>query len=482
MMKRFCALLLVLAMLMSLSAAFAEGTVSDTLLVTLGGEEIRENNETLQYYVDALQGQLGGQLSEDDERIVRMYAMHNTMLISMAGQAGEYSEEDRAAFAKQARDSWNEIVEYIMMADYGITDESPEEDQIAARGDAIAALADYYGYVEEEYIRNSELTLPYETFANNLAEDLKKQDPALAASEQEIREMLELYAKEDQEMLQSLVEEYDDIANEVSAYEVFGQEYFSVYGEEYDFYYMPEGYRGILYILLSADEDLMEKWTSLSAQLEEIMDPEESTGEDTAAAVETAMPVTVDMVEAARQEILASRKDAVDEIMNKLQGGASFADLIAEYGENAYLMDEDTLNQGYMIHRDSVLWPAAFTEAVAAMSKPGDVSEPIVTDDGICILYYLRDIPGGAVELTDAVREAMISIVEDDRVAEATDKWINQWLEDNAVWTEAGEAWKYDQAFVDAYNAALEEDDEGDWSDLYSDEEGGDETTEEPAR
>ena len=479
MLKRLCALLLSLAMLASLSAAFAEGTVSDTLLVTLGGAEIRENNETLQHYVSSMREQVGDMPTEDDERIIRMYAMHNTMLITMAGQAGGYTEADLDAFSQQARNNWNDIVEYIMMSEFGITDESPEEDKIEARGDAIALLADYYGYVEDEYIRSEELTLPYETFANKLAEDLKKQDPKLAATEQEIRETLDLYVKEDREMLQSLIEEYDDVSNEVSAYEVFGQEWFNAYGEEYEFYYMPEGYRGILYIVLSADEDLMENWTSLTAQLEELIDPEEPAGEETAESIETAMPVTADMVEAARQAVIASRKDAVDEIQEKLHNGASYADLVAEYGENAYLMDEDTLNEGYMIHRDSVLWPAAFTEAAAALENPGDVSDPIVTEDGICILYYLRDIPGGAVELTDEVRENLVSIVEDERVAGATDAWINQWLEDNAVWTEAGEAWKYDQAFVDAYNETLSEDD--DLSDLYAGDDAETEVEGEPA-
>ena len=38
---------------------FAEGTVSDTLLVTLGGAEIRENNETLQHYVSSMREQVG---------------------------------------------------------------------------------------------------------------------------------------------------------------------------------------------------------------------------------------------------------------------------------------------------------------------------------------------------------------------------------------------------------------------------------------
>ncbi len=57
MMKRLFALLLSLVLLVSVSAAFAE-EASDTLLVTVNGYEIRENNEELQYYLsDVLAGQ-----------------------------------------------------------------------------------------------------------------------------------------------------------------------------------------------------------------------------------------------------------------------------------------------------------------------------------------------------------------------------------------------------------------------------------------
>ena len=36
-----------------------------------------------------------------------------------------------------------------------------------------------------------------------------------------------------------------------------------------------------------------------------------------------------------------------------------------------------------------------------ALEKVGDVSNPIVGQYGVHILQYLRDVPGGAVELTD---------------------------------------------------------------------------------
>ena len=469
MIRRLCALLVCLAMLASLCAVSAEDAASGTLLVTLGGTEIRDNNETLVYYLNYLNSQLGDSRTEDDEKIVRMYAMHNTMLLTMAGLAGGFNDEDYAGFSRKAQDDWNDIVEYIMMSEFGITDESPEEDKIAARGDAVALLADAYGYHEEEFLRDTRMTLPYETFANSLAEKLRQENPSLPATEEEIAGVLEAYALEDREMLQAMMEDYEEIGSEAAAYETFSQEWLNAYGEEYEFYYTPEGFRGILCILLSVDGDLMENWLSLSARLEESADPD---GAAESAAAEA--PVTADQVEAARRAILDSKADTVNEIMGKLQGGTPFADLVTGYSENAFLLDENILSNGYMVHRDSVLWPSAFAQAAAALEKPGDVSAPVVTEDGIYILYYLREIPGGTVPMTEELREELAGVVEDDRVAEAVDAWINRWLEENAVWTEAGEPWKYDQAFVDAYNEALSEDD------VSWDPDSGEETAAEP--
>ena len=91
MMKKLLAILLALAMLLSVSVVFAEGEtaeaaepvveatpVPDTLLVTVNGQEIRENNEKLQEYLSELLTQVDTS-NGDMERVARMYAMSYLM-------------------------------------------------------------------------------------------------------------------------------------------------------------------------------------------------------------------------------------------------------------------------------------------------------------------------------------------------------------------------------------------------------------------
>ena len=81
--------------------------------------------------------------------------------------------------------------------------------------------------------------------------------------------------------------------------------------------------------------------------------------------------------------------------------------------------------------------------AAAALEKVGDVSEPILGQSGVHILKYLRDVPGGAVELTDAMieefRGTLQSEMESEMMATAVEEWINA---SEIVYTEAGESWK----------------------------------------
>ena len=73
----------------------------------------------------------------------------------------------------------------------------------------------------------------------------------------------------------------------------------------------------------------------------------------------------------------------------------------------------------------------------------GDISDPIVTSFGVHILKYVRDIPGGAVELTDEMKEELRASILNERANEKIGAWIEQALaEAESVWTEAGEDWK----------------------------------------
>ncbi len=447
MMKRLFAVLLSLAMLMSVSAVFAEGEetaaepaaetvpVPDTLLVTVFGQEIRENNEKLQSYLANMIEQAGAE-DEDTLHISRMFAMSYVLEeIMLNRKAAEGVPVDEEALRQEALAEWDSIINSYMQGMYGITDESSEEDKTAARADTLSYIEANYGYTEESYIAEVLENTPLNNAYNAIIDELKASRPDLTATEEEI-----LAAYND-----TVNEEMEYIGNDAGMYEMY-QNYYG-----YTFHYIPEGYRGITHILLKVDQELLDNWTDLSARLEESHEETESTGESEEPA-ETEEPVTEEMVEAARQAILDSQKETLDAISAKLESGVSFEDLIAEYGTDPGMKDENNLKNGYTIHPDSIIYDANFTKAAAALEKVGDVSDPVISSFGIHILYYLRDVPAGAIEITEEEKEQLRSEIESERISLAFSEYYDQWLaSSDVVWTAEGEAWKFDQEAYDAY-------------------------------
>ena len=65
---------------------------------------------------------------------------------------------------------------------------------------------------------------------------------------------------------------------------------------------------------------------------------------------------------------------------------------------------------------------------------------------GVHILQYLKDIPGGASELTDGLREELRETLLTEKEQEAFNNLLDQWMaEADIQYTEAGEAWKLDE-------------------------------------
>lgn len=106
-------------------------------------------------------------------------------------------------------------------------------------------------------------------------------------------------------------------------------------------------------------------------------------------------------------EKLASVAEQTAEIEARLQAGEAFTDLIVAYGTDTAMQNAEFLRTGYQVHRDSVVWEDAFVAAAFSMDKPGDWSAPLASDKGVHILYYLKDVPAGAVTLTEPLREAL---------------------------------------------------------------------------
>ena len=149
-------------------------------------------------------------------------------------------------------------------------------------------------------------------------------------------------------------------------------------------WYRPEGYRAVLQILLPAEGDTDE------ARLQSV-------------------------------------QPAVDAITTRLNDGEAFQTLMAEYSMDANSTDADFLATGYQVHRDSVVWEDAFIQAAfsEAMSAPGAVSLPFASNLGVHILYYLADIPGGPIELTAELHDALHYTLYTQRYTEAQAKRLN---------------------------------------------------------
>lgn len=160
-------------------------------------------------------------------------------------------------------------------------------------------------------------------------------------------------------------------ANDVAAFETAMSN-----GEEV--WYMPEGYRAVLQILLPVEG-------------------------------------------ATDEERLLNAQPTVDEIYALLEGGESFANLVILYGADANFSDPSFFNTGYSVHRDSVVWEDAFIDAAfsAQMTAPGYWSRPFASDLGVHILYYLADVPGGEVPLTEEVYDALAYVIYSERTQTA---------------------------------------------------------------
>ncbi len=157
-------------------------------------------------------------------------------------------------------------------------------------------------------------------------------------------------------------------------------------------WYRPDGYRAVLQIMLSAS------------------------GEDD-------------------ESRLASVKEKTDDIYARLDKGESFQSLIAEYGEDTAFDDEEFYRTGYQVHQDSILWEDAFIQAAFGqdMQSPGDYTQPVVFGDNVHILYYLKDVPGGAVALTDELSAALADDIYAEHVNAKMEARLAQLKESSAI-------------------------------------------------
>ena len=457
------------------------GEEEPVLLASVNGDEIWSNNEKMQKLMDdyiSYYAQYGYDLSDDPS--LRMaglqWAIEDALYQQKAAELGvaAVTDEETAALTEEARANWNEIVDYYAQGFAGMTEESTDEEKAAARAEATAYIQNKFGYTEESFIQ--------ESLADSQDVQLRKNVQKAVLGEIEVTD------DEVTAYFNGLVEaDKAQYEGNIPMYE-----YYTKYNGTQSFY-VPEGYRGITHILLKVDQALLDSYTSLSAKLEEQKEAEAAAEEEKTDAAETAEaseapaeaaeataepteePVTQEMVDAARQAILDSVKDKVEEIRTKYEAGTPIAELIAQYGtdpgmlsaqarqeyvdENSFAdlyakygveMLGENAEKGYAVHPESILYDPAFTEGAMKLEKIGELSDPVIGTYGVHLLHYTRDIPGGAVEMTDEIRAQMKEEALSEKETKAATAMMDEWLKNaEIIYTDEG------QAIVDA--AALDE-------------------------
>lgn len=416
MMKRLMALLMALLLCGACALAETEAVQSpDDVMATVNGEAITRA-EFEQYYTILCNQytDLGYDVTlPENDVILRDWALDNAVQVTLMDQkiaeiGMALTEEEKADAAQQGRDDWQSIIDEGLSY-YGVT-ESTSEDERAAMLIEVLATLERAGYTEQSFIDEAVKTALYVKFEDSIVADVAIPDEEVTAYYNELVEADEVAYKDN-------AAAYEDMQYMNQMYLIYGMPDYYV-----DLYYRPDGYRRVTHILLEVDETLLATYNDLLAAYEEQQLTLEEGGEVTAELITEAQ------VEEARLAIIANVQPKIDEINQKLDEGAAFADLIPLYTIDA-MNTPETIAQGYEVHMDSTTFVTEFRDAAFTVDNPGDVTAPVVSQFGVHILQYVEDIPGGPVELTadlmELLRLELLPAAQNAKYNEVFTQWLD---------------------------------------------------------
>ena len=320
------------------------------------------------------------------------------------------TDAEKEATLASAKETWENLVAEGMTY-YGITDASTEEERAAMLVSVLAEL-EAMGYTEESYLEESVLYAGYDRLYDDITKDV-------TVTEEEVISYYNSLVEADKATYQYDAASYEQVQQTNQFALMYGlTDYYT------DLFYMPEGYRAVTHILLEVDETLLSDYETLQATYEEQQLTLEEGGEVTDTLV------TADEVENARLAIISSVQPTLDEINQKLAGGAAFNDLIPEYSMDTGMTTADAIAEGYAVHMDSIMWDPVFTAAAFSVDNIGEVSQPVVGMYGVHLVHYDHDIAGGALELTDDLKAsfttALLTNAQDEAYYTVIEQWVNE--------------------------------------------------------
>lgn len=392
--------------------------------VTITKGEVKDTYEYYQNYYAYMNyyytgnSDISSQLEDIKDNVLEAF-IRSELVKEKAAELGldTLSDDDKASIEAQAaqelEDALNEEIEEGHIDTEGLT-----EEEIHA-----AALA----HLEEEGVTLDSLI---ESDTTSFIADRVRENVIadIAVEDSEIQEAFDKEVADDE----------SSFTNSTYLYELYRSNGTTIY-------WNPEGYRTVKHILLQMSDDQKSELTALEDELTSVQDmidalenPEENSEEASEEATEEAEPaLSLDelnarkaeiekSIEDKKAEIIASFSETTDEIYQKLEDGASFDDLMAEYGEDPGMKSEPAMTEGYYVAETSTIWESVFTETAMSLEKIGDVSEPVLGSNGVHIIYYNADVTPGAIDIA-TVRDDLAATLLTDKQDEAYDAAYQSW-------------------------------------------------------
>ena len=182
--------------------------------------------------------------------------------------------------------------------------------------------------------------------------------------------------------------------------------------------YNPKGYRTVRHILFALDPQSLEQAVPLL---------EERAGLDAKQDADR-----IAEIDAALEKLYAPLDEKAKNAQARLAAGEDFETLLAELGEDGQMRAGPVAESGYYIGKDTELWSKGFVTAALALEKPGDVSEPVRSLNGVHLIEYAADVPAGAVPLEE-IRPALEAETLDALRAQAYDAQMDAWMKEANV-------------------------------------------------
>ena len=79
------------------------------------------------------------------------------------------------------------------------------------------------------------------------------------------------------------------------------------------------------------------------------------------------------------------------------------------------------------------MWDPAFTQAAFSVEKVGDVAQPVVGSYGVHIVCYHRDVPSGAIELTEELKNNLRAELISTKEGELFNNTMAAWMEEAKI-------------------------------------------------